>query len=317
MAQQERYEEFHENLRRLYSDEDNEFYLRSEVEIREQIRLEAEQRTNASLGHALLEIFNKQNIKRTAMAIMVMQVGILSGSLAIQNYQSILYESLGYQGKTVLLISGCYGFMGIIGQIINNVVVSDRLSRVKTMCKSFFRSLSLLSGQAKLIRVLGIGCIVLAIMLSILMALSKFYGDGTHIAGSRAGIAFIFLYSMLYAVFFNSTLYTIAAETFPLHLRGYGTSIAALCQGVSGIWLGQVTPFAFAAIHWKYYAVFIASLLSLGVLYYTCLTETNQLSLESIAGKFGDRTISSEKVDLAVREGEHKNQGLTEEKELA
>lgn len=154
-------------------------------------------------------------------------------------------------------------------------------------------------------------------MLSILMALSKFYGDGLHKDGSRAGIAFIFLYSMLYAVFFNSTLYTIAAETFPLHLRGYGTSIAALCQGVSGIWLGQVTPFAFDAIHWKYYAVFIASLLSLGVLYYTCLTETNQLSLESIAGKFGDRTISSEKVDLAVREGEHKHEGLTEEKELA
>ncbi|CAG8983450.1 hypothetical protein HYALB_00000619 [Hymenoscyphus albidus] len=296
LAQQERYEEFHENLRRLYSDEDNEFYLRSEIEIREQIRLEAEQRTNASLGHALIEIFNRQNIRRTAMAIMVMQVGILSGSLAIQNYQSILYESLGYKGKTVLLISGCYGFMGIIGQIINNLIVSDKLSRVRTM---------------------WIGCIVLAVMLSVLMALSKFYGDGLHKDGSRAGIALIFIYSMLYAVFFNSTLYTIAAETFPLHLRGYGTSIAALCQGVSGIWLGQVTPFAFDAIRWKYYSVFIASLILLGGLYYTCLTETNQLSLESIAGKFGDRTISSEKVDLAVQQGGDKHEELTEEKELA
>jgi len=47
---------------------------------------------------------------------------------------------------------------------------------------------------------------------------------------ARAGIAFIFLFSLLYAVFFNSTLYTIAAETFPTHLRGYGTSVAALCQ---------------------------------------------------------------------------------------
>jgi hypothetical protein len=154
-------------------------------------------------------------------------------------------------------------------------------------------------------------------MLSILMALSKYYGDGLNPSGSRAGVAFIFLYSMLYAVFFNSTLYTIAAETFPLHLRGYGTSIAALCQGVTGIWLGQVTPFAFAAIHWKYYAVFISSLLACAFLYYTCLTETNQLSLESIAGKFGDRTIDSEKVELAVRDGEAKDVSVTDNKEIA
>jgi hypothetical protein len=152
-------------------------------------------------------------------------------------------------------------------------------------------------------------------MLSILMALSRFYGDGTHPSGSRAGIAFIFLYSMLYAVFFNSTLYTIAAETFPLHLRGYGTSIAALCQGVTGIWLGQVTPFAFNAIHWKYYAVFIGSLLACAGLYYTCLTETNQLSLESIAGKFGDRTVNTEKIELKERGSEDKSSALAKHTE--
>jgi hypothetical protein len=153
-------------------------------------------------------------------------------------------------------------------------------------------------------------------MLSILMALSKFYGDGANPSGSRAGVAFIFLYSILYAVFFNSTLYTIAAETFPLHLRGYGTSIAALCQGVTGIWLGQVTPFAFAAIHWKYYAVFIGSLLALAVLYGTCLTETNQLSLESIAGQFGDMTIDSAEMELAVQGSEDKRATHVEQKEL-
>ena len=92
-------------------------------------------------------------------------------------------------------------------------------------------------------------------------------------------------------MFFNSTLYTIAAETFPQHLRGYGTSIAALCQGVTAIWLGQVTPFAFEAITWKYYAVFIGCLVTLSAFYRLLLTETNQLSLELIAGEFGDETV--------------------------
>lgn len=67
------------------------------------------------------------------MAIIVMQVGILSGSLAIQTYQGILYASLGYEGKTFLLISGFYGFMGIIGQVANLVGVSDGWPRVPTM----------------------------------------------------------------------------------------------------------------------------------------------------------------------------------------
>jgi MFS family permease len=134
-------------------------------------------------------------------------------------------------------------------------------------------------------------------MLALLMALSKFYGDDKNGAGgARAGIAFIFLYSGLYAVFFNSTLYTVAAETFPQHLRGYGTSIAAFCQNVTAIWLGQVTPYAFDAISWKYYAVFISSLVILSAFYAIFLTETNQLTLESIAGKFGDDTISTDKV---------------------
>jgi hypothetical protein len=97
--------------------------------------------------------------------------------------------------------------------------------------------------------IIGLGCIILAVILSLLMALSKLYGDGLNANGACAGIAFIFLYSGLYAIFFNSTLYTIAAKTFPQHLRGYNTSIAALCQGVTAIWLGHVTRYAFAAIH--------------------------------------------------------------------
>ncbi|KFY69898.1 hypothetical protein V499_09650 [Pseudogymnoascus sp. VKM F-103] len=286
LAQKERYEEFDASLKRIYEDEDEEFFVRSQVEIRAQIQLEGAQRSNITVGHALIEIFNRKNIRRTAMAIMVMQVGILSGSLAIQNYQSILYGSLGFKGRQVILISGCYGFMGIVGQIINFYGVSDRWPRVRTM---------------------WLGCLILAVMLSILMALSRYYGDGKDMAGARAGVAFIFLYSALYAVFFNSTLYTIAAETFPQHLRGYGTSIAALCQNITAIWMGQVTPFAFDAIHWKYYAVFIGCLVVLSAFYGVFLTETNQLSLESIAGAFGDETVAVDKAVAHAQQGDEKS----------
>ncbi|KAK4863857.1 hypothetical protein LT330_010338 [Penicillium expansum] len=281
LAQKGRAEKFEAVIRRIYESEPEEVILKLQLEIQSQLAIEAAERENSTLGHALIELFSRKFIKRTALAIAVMQVGILSGSLAIQNYQSLMYEALGFNGTEVLLISGCYGFMGVIGQLINLAGVSDRWPRVRTM---------------------WVGCVVLAAMLSILAALSKEYGSGNNIAGARAGIAFIFIYSALYAVFFNSTLYTVAAETFPQHLRGYGTGVAALCQGVSGIWIGQVTPYAFDAITWKYYFVFIGSLLALGALYGTFLVETNNVSLEEIAGRFGDHVVSSDKIDNAIEE---------------
>ncbi|KAF4769606.1 hypothetical protein N7455_006326 [Penicillium solitum] len=281
LAEKNRPEKFEASIRRIYASEPEEVILKLQVEIQSQIAIEAAERENATLGHALIELFSKKFIRRTALAIAVMQVGILSGSLAIQNYQSLMYKALGFNGQELLLISGCYGFMGVVGQLINLAGVSDKWPRVRTM---------------------WVGCIVLAAMLSILAALSKEYGSGQNIVGARAGVAFIFIYSALYAVFFNSTLYAVAAEIFPQHLRGYGTGVAAFCQSVSGIWIGQVTPFAFDAITWKYYFVFIGSLLALGALYAFFLVETNNVSLEEIAGRFGDHVISADKVETAVVE---------------
>jgi uncharacterized membrane protein len=111
-----------------------------ELEIREQINFEKATRSNTRFGHAIIELFSRKYIRRTAIAIMVLQVGILSGSLAIQNYQSLLYSSLGFTGQKAILISGCYGLMGVVGQLINLVGVSDRWPRVRTMCESISES---------------------------------------------------------------------------------------------------------------------------------------------------------------------------------
>jgi hypothetical protein len=107
----------HASLRKLHSDEEDEFFARTEVEIRGQIHFEAIHRKNTYIGHAMIELFSSRNLQRTLMAILVGQVQPLAGVAIIQNYQSILYRSLGFVGKEALLISGIYGFMGcIVGQ---------------------------------------------------------------------------------------------------------------------------------------------------------------------------------------------------------
>jgi hypothetical protein len=80
------------------------------------------------------------------------------------------------------------------------------------------------------------------------MALSKSHGKGQNIAGSSAGVAFIFLFSGLNALFFNSTTFVIPAEVLPTHLCGAGMGFALECKGATSLWLGQVTSVAFAAI---------------------------------------------------------------------
>ena len=123
------------------------------------------------------------------------------------------------------------------------------------------------------------------------MALSKFYSDGSNPNGSRAGIALIFIYSATYAIFINGMVYVLASELFPLHLRGYGTSLSILAMSCAQILLTQVTPFAFAAIKWKYYAIFIACNIAMALFYFFCLPETNRKSLEEIAEAFGDDVV--------------------------
>lgn len=131
-------------------------------------------------------------------------MGQLSGSSVIQNFQSSFYATVGFKGQQALLISGVYGMMGIFGQIFYITVVADKWPRTRT---------------------LWTGSLTLCTAISICMALSATYGAGgtANQAGARAAIAFIFIYSFIYAVFFNAMIWVVPSELFPFFLRTKGT----------------------------------------------------------------------------------------------
>lgn len=78
-------------------------------------------------------------------------------------------------------------------------------------------------------------------------------------AASKATVAFIFLYSAAYAIFFNSTAWVVSAELLPIALRAKGLGLATFCNSAANIVLSQVSPIAMKNISWRYYFVFIVS----------------------------------------------------------
>lgn len=137
---------------------------------------------------------------------------------------------------------------------------------------------------------LDFGSLALCVLLAVLTAISKFYSDGNNLAGSSAGVAFIFLFSGVFAIFFNSTGWIVASELFPLHLRAKGVGFAIFTVQITAIWLTQVTTIAFNRLKWKFYLIFIAYNAVSALIYYFYLPEVNGLTLEQIGGLFGDET---------------------------
>ncbi|KAK4629253.1 Sugar transport protein 14 [Fulvia fulva] len=193
----------------------------------------------------------------------------LSGSNIIQNYQNLMYANLGYEGKQALLITTIYGFMALVGQIFSIFSIADRWPRRRTVIP---------------------GWLTLASCLIILAVISALYGqDGSgNRAGQLAGIAFIFLFALSYSVFFNSAVWVIVAEIFPLELRAIGVGWSTFSQYLTAIWLIYGASYAFEIITWRFYFVFTGTNIFSAVVYFFWFPETNQLTLEQIASAFGD-----------------------------
>lgn len=270
LASKERYDEAKRVMYQLHGHRGTEAIEAEFAEMCLQIQFEKSKKNMTNFWN----LFTRQYMRRTLLAILIVNMMKLSGSNIIQNYQSVMYENLGYKGQTVLLIGALFGFMGVIGQIINVFFVADHWTRRTTVIQ---------------------GMSVLAFLLSVLTALSKYSeGNTSNVNIQRAGVAFVFLFSFSYSFYFNSVNWVLVSEIFPLDLRGVGVGFAVFTQAITAIWLSYAASLAFDAITWKFYFVFIAMNTFAGTVYYFFLPETRFLSLEEVAAKFGDEVVDHE-----------------------
>jgi hypothetical protein len=96
---------------------------------------------------------------------------------------------------------------------------------------------------------------------------------------------------------------TISAEIFPTHIRPQGMAWSLVGTFLSTLVYVELAPTALGRIQWRYYIVFIClTFANVVILYFWCPEvslqsrvyaddQTKGLSLEEIAGRFGDEVI--------------------------
>ncbi|CAE6432422.1 unnamed protein product [Rhizoctonia solani] len=268
---QGRESEAYSALKRLMGSDDETF----EVEfnrMKEQIKLE-----KAREVKSFSEIWKRYR-RRVLVSVAVQTCTSLSGVNVISYYQTILYAGVGITGKTVLLLSGAYGTLGPLVNLVSLWKV-DSWGRTRSL---FW------------------GAVGLVVDLTLVMILTRFYAGTTNAVGQGFVIAFIFCYTVIYYLGFNSVTWIYGAEVLPVHIRSKGNALAAFSHFIFNIAVNQAAPTAFVNIGYRFYALFIALNLCTAIIVWAYFPETKGLSLEEIAVLFGDEVVPESRLDSSV-----------------
>ncbi|GLB44183.1 putative major facilitator superfamily, sugar transporter (TC 2.A.1.1) family protein [Lyophyllum shimeji] len=114
------------------------------------------------------------------------------------------------------------------------------------------------------------------------------YAQSDNKVGQGFTIAFIFCFSIIYSLGYNSIHYRYVPEIMNQAIRAPGSSVAVCANVLINIVFNQISPRAFASIGYKYYSVFICTNLIGAVVVFMVFVETKGRTLEEINLLFGD-----------------------------
>lgn len=188
-----------------------------------------------------MELFtNKSSFRRLFLACAIQASVQMTGVSAIQYYSVTIFEQIGIPGDQTLKYQGISSIIALIAQFLC-ILLIDYTGR----------RWALIGGN--------IGNMVTFIIATILLA--KFPPGIAH--NNSAAWAFIIM-TWLYNFSFSATCgplsWIIPAEIFDTRTRSKGVSISVMVSFAFNTLIGQVTSIAIDNIGWKYYLVFVVSI---------------------------------------------------------
>ncbi|KAH8686244.1 general substrate transporter [Ilyonectria robusta] len=226
----------------------------------------------------------KANRQRLVLAWLVMAGGQNIGPLVINNYNVLLYGSLGLGPTTSLLLSAVYNTVGFIISCIGGLM-ADRLGRRKSMIT---------------------GYVLITCVFATLTGMIAKYNNNPTKSWAVGATVMIYLFVVCYNSFIDLNQFTVATEIFPTHIRNQASAVA-----ISGLFLADILwlnllPTATATIGWKYYLIFVCLAVVHTIHLFFNLPETGGWHLEEMdcAMGGGDGLSQDGKIDIGAERGD-------------
>lgn len=226
--------------------------------------------------------------RRLANGVLVQVFTQLTGINVIGYYQTTMYDAMGITGNTKLLVAALYNLVGPIANLLFITLLIDRVGRKKPLL---------------------FGTVGITLLLIAEAAINSQNLDGTKTGHSYAGIAMLFLVSIVFSVSFGPVSWIYMSEVMPMQIRAHGNAFAtAFGNWGMNVIFSQVSPQGLEDLGWKYYFVFVA--------FNVCVTaptvwyffvETKGLSLEEIDGLFPSTKTEAEgrRAEAGMDKDEH------------
>jgi MFS family permease len=262
--EKDRHEEALALLHRLHGDGTSQKDRFIELEYREIRDVIAADRANESISWFSI-ITRPTWRRRLLLGCGVQAFGPLSGINVINYYGPQIYESLGIDNHTSLMIIGISGALSIVYCTIG-LGLLDRVGRVKPLIVS---------------------AVGLALALVVNAALSQHY-DATNTNQLRAMVAMNFVFSLFYTPL-GIISWVYRAEIFPVDIRNQGNSITTFTNWTINLIFAQFSPSALTNIGFRYFYVFFVFNLIAMLCYIFFYPETKGKTLEQMDEMFGDQ----------------------------
>ena len=124
------------------------------------------------------------------------------------------------------------------------------------------------------------------ISFSVVTALSAVYAEKGDQAAGKAVIGMLFIFFGFYDIAFTPLSFAYPVEILPYKLRSRGLSVTLTTIFGAGFFNQYVNPIALEKLHWHFYLVYVACLISFIAIIWFLFPETKGRSLEEIAEVF-------------------------------
>ncbi|KAI9486579.1 MAG: general substrate transporter [Benjaminiella poitrasii] len=243
----------------------------------------------ASKSGKWTEIFEKSNLHRVFIGVMLQIFQQWTGTNAINYYAPEIFRSIGLDSNEIeILATGVYGAVKVAFVFISFFMVDTKLGRRKTL---FYGS--------------AIMFISFFVMGGMILGLQKdnggVLGSGAKIdAKGYVAMVCVYVFAIGYEFSWGPIVWIVCSEIYPTRIRAIALSLTTAFNWAMNATIAKVTPIMIANITYGTYFFFGTMAVIMGVFAYVFLPETRGRSLEEIDALFNKGMILAFKDDYKV-----------------